>query len=268
MNLELICLGSGTSAGVPMIGCDCDVCRSPDPRDNRTRSSVLIRYREDESDVHRHMLIDTSPEMRQQVIRHRINRMDGVFYTHAHADHVFGLDDLRRFNAVQGGPIDLYAEPSVIEYLKTTFWYIFDSARNINQSFVASLIAIPIEPGVAKDYFGATWTPLRLYHGKLPVLGYRVDYKGSSIAYCTDVSTIPPQTYPLLADLDLLVIDALRYRHHPTHMTVDQALEVIDQVKPKRALLTHIAHDISHADLETRLPEHVSIAFDGLCVGV
>lgn len=267
-NLELICLGSGTSAGVPMIGCDCDVCRSPDPRDNRTRSSVLIRYRDEEANVLRHLLIDTSPEMRQQVVRHRIKRMDGVFYTHAHADHIFGLDDLRQFNTAMGGAIDLYAEPSVIAYLKSTFWYIFDPARNVNQSFVASLRVTPIEPGVASEYFGARWTPLRLFHGNLPVLGYRMDCNGSSIAYCTDVSTIPPETYPLLEGLDLLVIDALRYRHHPTHMTVDQALGVIEKVKPKRALLTHISHEVSHADLESRLPEHVSIAFDGLCVSV
>jgi phosphoribosyl 1,2-cyclic phosphate phosphodiesterase len=268
MTLELICLGTGTSAGVPMIACDCDVCRSPDPRDNRTRASVLIRYRQEDSDVLRQMLIDTSPEMRQQMIRHRIGRLDGVFYSHAHADHIFGLDDLRRFNAVSNGPIDLYAEPAVIEYLRSTFWYIFEPRKNVNQSFVASLAAHPIQPGEPAFHYGATWTPLRLLHGRLPILGYRVDYQGSSLAYCTDVSSIPPETYPLMQNLDLLVIDALRYRHHPTHMTVDQALGVIDQIKPKRSLLTHIAHDISHADLESRLPAGVNLAFDGLCITV
>jgi len=251
-----------------MIGCDCDVCRSPDPRDNRTRASVLIRYREEESDILRHMLIDTSPEMRLQMIRHRIGRIDGVFYTHAHADHVFGLDDLRRFNAVSNGPIDLHAEQSVIDYLNATFWYIFEPARNVNQSFVASLLTHRLEPCQPQNHFGATWTPLRLLHGRLPILGYRIDYQGSSIAYCTDVSSIPPETYPRLQNLDLLIIDALRYRHHPTHMTVDQALDVIHQVNPRRSLLTHIAHDISHADLESRLPAGVGIAFDGLCVTV
>ena len=268
MDIELICLGSGTSAGVPMIACDCAVCRSTDPRDNRTRSSVLVRYRDEEADILRHLLIDTSPEMRQQVVRHRINRMDGVLYTHAHADHLFGLDDLRRFNAAMNGPIPLYAEPAVITYLHSTFWYIFESQRNVNQSFVASLETNAIEPDESFNLFGARWTPLRLYHGKLPVLGYRIDCKNASIAYCTDVSRIPEESMARLQGLDLLVIDALRYREHPTHFTVDQALAIIDQLQPKRALLTHIAHDIRHAELESRLPEHVSIAFDGLCVGV
>lgn len=300
MPLEILFLGTGTSAGVPMIGCHCAVCSSADPRDARTRPSVLISYPpaagpgfpassetapENTSEIdgeidealetgagRRRFLVDTAPEMRVQMIRHSIDRIDGVLYTHAHADHVFGLDDLRRFNAVMESSIDIYAETSVIDRLRATFHYIFESHKNVNDSFVASLAVKTIEAGVPLDLLGARWTPLRLLHGRLPVLGFRVDYPGNgvfprgSLAYCTDVSAIPPETYPHLAGLDVLVIDGLRYRHHPTHFSVDQALEVIAQTRPRRAYLTHIAHDIMHAELEPRLPENVFIAFDGLVV--
>lgn len=275
MPLELLFLGSGTSAGVPMIGCHCAVCTSTDPRDQRTRASVLITHpdavKPDDPAARRRMLIDTSPEMRLQLIRHGIDRLDGVLYTHTHADHIFGLDDLRRINALTEGPIDVYAEQSSIDTLRSMFRYIFESHANVNQSFIPTLLTRPIQPGVPLDLHGARWTPLRLLHGRLPVLGFRVDYAGErgepqSLAYGTDVSGVPPETLSLLADLDVLVIDGLRYRHHPTHFTVDQALGVIEQVKPRRASLTHIAHDIMHADLEPRLPENVAIAYDGLTV--
>jgi phosphoribosyl 1,2-cyclic phosphate phosphodiesterase len=270
MPLELLFLGTGTSAGVPMIGCKCEVCTSPDPRDQRSRPSVLVSY---PSPVNgsaerspRQFLIDTAPEMRLQVIRHDIQHIDGVLYTHAHADHVFGLDDLRRFNAVTEAPIDIYAEALVLDTLRSMFKYIFEAHHNVNPTFVATLIAHTVEVATPLQLHGATWTPLRLLHGRLPVLGFRIDYEGSSLAYCTDVSAIPPETFPLLTGLDVFVIDGLRYKHHPTHLTVEQALAVIDQVRPKRAYLTHIAHDIMHADLDPRLPEGVSIAYDGLKV--
>ncbi|MCC6679590.1 MAG: MBL fold metallo-hydrolase [Phycisphaeraceae bacterium] len=266
--MELIFLGTGTSAGVPMIGCDCEVCRSNDPRDCRTRPSVLVRY------DGRSYLIDAAPELRQQAIAHDITRLDGVLFTHAHADHVLGIDDLRRFNAVMKGPLDIHAEQSVLDRLGVMFRYIFEAHKNINDSFVANLIAHPRMVGEPFDLSGGTWTPLRLMHGRLPIFGYRIDHGptgtsggGGAIAYCTDASSVPPETFPLLENLDVLVIDALRYRHHPTHMTVDQALAVIEQVKPRRAYLTHIAHDIRHADLEPKLPEHVYLSFDGLVVG-
>jgi len=262
MTLELVFLGTGTSAGVPMIGCDCEVCHSTDPRDRRSRASVLVRYGD------RQCLIDTSPEMRQQAVTQGLRRLDAVLYTHAHADHILGLDDLRRFNAVMNAPLDVYAEPNVLERLRIMFQYVFEPQRNVNPSFVATLIAHPITAGEPFALHGAAWTPLRLMHGRLPIVGYRVDHaaSGKSLAYCTDCSSIPPETYPLLMNLDVLVIDALRYRHHPTHMTVEQALTVIDQVRPKRAYLTHIAHDIRHAELEAQLPEHVHLPFDGLVI--
>ena len=251
-----------------MIGCDCEVCHSTDPRDKRTRPSALVSYEQEDQDgpVRRRLLIDATAELRVTAVQHAIHRIDGVLITHAHADHVFGIDDLRRYNAVTGEPVDLYADKQTHESLRQMFRYIFEPHKNVNRSFIPRLIARTVEPGVPFDLYGATWTPLRLMHGRQPVLGYRIDLRERSIAYCTDVSRFPPETYPLLEDLDVLIIDALRYRHHPTHLTVDQALEQIDQIKPRRAYLTHIAHDIRHADLEEDLPEHVFLPFDGLTV--
>jgi phosphoribosyl 1,2-cyclic phosphate phosphodiesterase len=297
MALELVFLGTGTSAGVPMIGCTCDVCRSDDPRDRRTRPSVLIRYgpaddaskplpamqssvRKPDPDAPltmlnseapanhwpRQFLIDTTPELRAQAIGQGLMRIDGVFYTHAHADHIFGLDDLRRFNAVMHAAIDIYAEESVLDRLRKTFAYIFEPHKNVNNTFVASLLPHVIAPGQALELFGARWTPLRLLHGRLPILGFRVDFAGTSVAYCTDVSAFPPETLAQLSGLDALVIDGLRYHHHPTHLTVDQALNQIDQIRPRQAFLTHIAHDIRHAELEPKLPAGVHLAYDGLSV--
>jgi len=266
MSLEVLFLGSGTSAGIPMIGCDCRVCRSVDPRDQRTRPSVLVRYPGREPGTQHQYLIDAAPEMRIQVIRHAITRIDGVMITHAHADHIFGLDDLRRFNVVMQGPIDLRAESTTLQQLQSIFRYIFEPHTNANQSFVPNLAPHPIKVGTAIELSSARWTPLRLMHGRLPILGFRIDRAGESLAYCTDTSTIPPETYPLLEQVDVLVIDALRYRHHPTHFTVDQALAQIEKLRPKRAYLTHIAHDILHTELESQLPEHVFLSFDGLVV--
>jgi phosphoribosyl 1,2-cyclic phosphate phosphodiesterase len=269
MPLTLTFLGTGTSAGVPMIGCRCEVCTSADPRDRRDRCSVLIDYpdTDEPQEQSRRFLVDTAPEMRLQMVRQGIDRLDGVFYTHAHADHLLGLDDLRRFNALMNAPLEIYAEEHTLGRIQAIFPYIFRPQTNINpKSWVAQLLSVPIEPGQASEHFGATWTPLRLMHGRMPVLGFRVDFDGAAIAYCTDVSTIPPETYRNLLDLDVLVIDALRYRHSPTHLSVDQALEVIERVEPKRAYFTHIAHDIKHAELEPRLPEGVFLAYDGLRV--
>ncbi|GAB4190228.1 MAG: MBL fold metallo-hydrolase [Phycisphaeraceae bacterium] len=268
MGFELIFLGTGTSAGVPMIGCECEVCTSDDPRDQRDRPSVLIRYDDPDGGPVRTCLVDTTPDMRKQMIRHRINRIDGVFYTHAHADHVFGLDDLRRFNAVMKQPVDIYAEARVLETLKGMFPYIFQPENNVNKSFVPTLISHELGIGRSLDFFGAVWTPIRLLHGRLPIVGFRVDYCGRSLAYCTDVSSIPPESYPMLEGLDVLVIDGLRHRHHPTHLTIEQALAEIEQVKPKRAFLTHIAHDIRHAEVDPTLPDNVNLAYDGLAVQI
>ncbi len=278
--LQLLFVGTGTSAGVPMIGCHCPVCSSDDPRNHRSRASAIVRYpnvtgkteanpsksNQSRSDSYRQYLIDTTPELRLEMIRHKIDRLDGVFYTHNHADHVFGIDDLRRFNAVMKAPLDLFAEQRVIEWFRHTFSYIFEPHKNINQSFIPELILQTIEPNVPAFFGGATWTPIRLLHGRLPILGFRVDFQDQSLAYCTDVSGVPPESWPLLENLDVLVLDALRQRHHPTHMTIDQALDVVHQVKPRQSYFTHMSHEIDHAEVDAQLPDGVNLSYDGLLV--
>lgn len=275
MALELLFLGTGTSAGVPMIGCECPVCRSPDPRDQRFRPSVLVSYPDagDDGPVTRRLLIDATAELRLAAIRHGLRRLDAVLMTHAHADHVTGIDDLRRFNVVMGGPLDVYGDQPTHDALGKMFPYIFEPHRNLNKSFIPQLVRHTIRPAAPFVLHGARWTAIPLMHGRQPIVGYRVDLPaevdggpGAALAYCTDVSRFPPEAYPLLEGLDVLVIDALRYRHHPTHLTVDQALAQIGQIQPRHAYLTHMAHDVMHADLEASLPEHVFPSFDGLTV--
>lgn len=268
MSLTLTFLGTGTSSGVPMIGCTCPVCRSSDPRDKRTRASVLVSYpdpSQPNTSPH-HILIDAAPELRLQLLPTAIQSLDAVFLTHAHADHIFGLDDLRRFNALMHRPIDIYADPATLDILQSTFRYAFHPDANINRSFVPSFQLHALQPGQSLTLFGARWTALALWHGKLPILGFRIDLPGASLAYCTDASRIPPETYPLLQNLDVLVIDALRPHPHPTHFTIDQALQEILRIQPRRAYLTHLAHDLSHAQLSAQLPPHVHLPYDGLTV--
>lgn len=272
MTLGITFLGTGTSSGVPIIGCRCDVCSSDDPRDNRLRPSVVIHVDDlTAPDGQRRWLIDTGPDLRSQIIRADIHRIDGVLYTHEHADHIFGLDDLRRFNAVMDRAIDIYAEPVTMNVIKNTFQYIFQKHNNPNKTFVADLIPWKLDVYKAIKLHGVTFTPLRLMHGRHPILGFRVDYttpqgNAQSMAYCTDVSTIPPETYPYLENLDILVLDGLRFRHHPTHMTIDQALEQFDHIKPKQGFLTHMAHEIRHAEVDPQLPDGIHLAYDQLTV--
>jgi len=253
-----------------MIGCDCAVCTSSDPRDRRDRPSVVVRYPRNGSSVspaapdQTTVLIDASPDLRHQSIRNRVNWLDALMLTHSHADHVLGLDDLRRFNSVTGLPLDVYAEPEVLRDLQRMFRYIFDSASNVNSSYIAQLIALPTGPGHVINVGDAKWLPIRLMHGRLPILGYRIDWCGRSIAYCTDCSSIPPETFPQLEGLDVLILDALRDRHHPTHLTIDQACAYAQQIGATRTYFTHIAHYHSHQELLDRLPEGIEPAFDGL----
>jgi phosphoribosyl 1,2-cyclic phosphate phosphodiesterase len=274
-NLRATILGSGTSSGVPVIGCDCRVCASDDPRDNRLRTSIALRF-DDHKDRPRTILIDTSPDLRQQALAHHITRCDAILFTHNHADHTFGLDEVRRFNVVMDQPIDVYAEPNTMEHLFRVYQYIFRQEQNVNQSFVATLIPLPIEVGRPIDLHGLRFMPIRLMHGRLPILGFRIDALDADgaiagvqpdplpLAYCTDVSAIPPETYPFLRDLRTLVLDMLRYRHHPTHLTVDQAVEHADRIDADRSYFIHMTHDILHAELDAELPAGMKLTYDGL----
>jgi len=263
-------LGTGTSAGVPVIGCDCDVCCSPDPRDRRLRTAASVSWT-DPAGNPRTILLDAGPDLREQSLTHNLTRCDGVFITHNHVDHVWGIDELRRFNAVMKAPVDLYAEPRAMDELRRVYKHIFDRANNVNDSFVAHLIPQPLAPATPVDLHGLRLTPIRLLHGRLPVLGFRLDAADPAcdapwlpLAYCTDVSGVPPESWSQLEGLTTLVLDALRHRHHPTHLTVDQAVDIAQQIEADRTWFVHMAHDLAHKKTDPALPDGIGLAFDGL----
>lgn len=244
-------LGSGTSVGVPTIGCHCAVCTSTDPRDNRLRPSVLVSY------GGRNVLIDTTPDFRFQALRARIDHLDAVLFTHAHADHIMGLDDVRPFNFRQKVQIPVYAAPDTMASIQRSFPYIFDGVKketNIPQ------ICPRLLDGSAVDLFGLEFLPVPILHGTHMIYGFRF----GAAAYLTDHSAIPPASMELLHGLDVLFLDGLRYKPHPTHTTVDRAVATVAELQPRRAFLTHISHDLGHERAESLLPPGVRLAYDGL----
>jgi phosphoribosyl 1,2-cyclic phosphate phosphodiesterase len=256
MQATLTVLGSGTSMGVPTIGCDCAVCRSSDPRDRRTRPSIMLSYR-DSRDNARHVMIDTTPDFREQALRENITQLDAVLYTHTHADHILGIDDLRPLTYHhKPGKMPLYATPQNCEFLRKMFRYIFEPTYKFGG--LPQVELHPIEGPV--ELFGARFEPLTVIHGETPILGFRF----GSAAYLTDHSDVPEETLNKLQNLDILFLDALRYKPHPTHSTVEQSLKIVETVKPKRALFTHICHDLPHEATDASLPPGVRLAFDGM----
>jgi phosphoribosyl 1,2-cyclic phosphate phosphodiesterase len=251
--MKLTFLGTGTSHGIPMIACDCRVCTSTDPRDKRTRPSVLIEY------AGKSVLIDTTPELRLQCIANNVRCVDAVLFTHVHADHVTGLDDLRRFNDILRAPLPVYGSRATLEHLQNMFAYAFTH----NPYYVSAkprLEPVPVDGPF--ELFGRPVTPIELPHGPSVVLGYRM----GRLAYCTDCSDIPPSARDLLKDLDVLVLDALRIRPHPTHLTLAQAIDWAGRIGAKRTLFTHIAHEILHAEIAPTLPAGMELAYDGMTV--
>ncbi|MGQ0634915.1 MAG: MBL fold metallo-hydrolase [Planctomycetaceae bacterium] len=251
---QMILLGTGTSNGVPMIGCHCDVCRSTNPRNHRTRTGVLVRAPDG------NFLIDTPPELRLQLVREQVDLVHAVLFTHGHADHVFGIDDLRLFGYYLQRPVPLFAEPETAARIRTSFDYCF-AEPTVNDHLGARPQLEMHELGLkAFDLLGLTVRPIRLWHGRLAVLGFRIN----NVAFCTDVSRIPDESWPLLENLDTLVLDALRDKPHPTHFGIGQALEVVERVRPARTYLTHISHQLEYAQTNARLPAGVELAYDGL----
>jgi len=249
--IRITVLGSGTSVGVPTIGCHCDVCASTDPRDNRLRPSILVSFED------RNILIDATPDFRAQALRARIGHLDAIVFTHAHADHIMGLDDVRPFNFRQKGPIPIYGSEDTLASIQRVFQYIFDGARK--ESNIPKLDPRPLA-GQAVDLFGLPFLPVPILHGSQTIQGFRF----GRAAYLTDHSAIPEASMDQLRELDVLFLDALRYKPHPTHSTVDRSVKTVEALAPRRAFFTHICHDLRHARAESLLPPNIRLAYDGL----
>ncbi len=269
-DVRCIVLGSGTSAGVPAIACDCPTCTSDDPRDNRLRTAAAVCWVDPEGQE-RVILIDASPDLRQQVLRAGITRCDGIFFTHNHVDHTFGLDEVRRFNVAQQAPIDLWAEPHTTAHLERVYKHIFQKDENVNDSFIASVHTHTLTPGEPVELYGLRVEPLRFMHGNLPILGFRIEAENGPdgplpLAWCTDVSEIPDETRPRLMDLETLFLDMLRERRHYTHLSIKDAVAEAHSIGARRTWFIHMAHQIKHAEVDATLPEGMGLAWDGLTV--
>jgi phosphoribosyl 1,2-cyclic phosphate phosphodiesterase len=300
LSLKVTLLGTGTSHGVPMIGCRCDVCHSTDPRDRRTRPSILVEIgtgplgppagsgtrldppsaapaRSDDASTNgkeapprrsspiaeavRSILVDTSTDLRAQALSHGVERVDAILFTHSHADHILGLDEVRRFNIIQKGSIPCYADARTIEDIRSTFGYIFNKAASVGggiPDIAMSRIAGPFSLGSLEV------VPVPIFHGPRLILGFRF----GAFAYLTDCSRIPEDSWPLVAGVRTLVIDALRDRPHPTHFSVSEAVAAVERIGPARAYFTHICHDLPHAATCARLPGGIELAYDGLVLDI
>jgi phosphoribosyl 1,2-cyclic phosphate phosphodiesterase len=264
MQATLTFLGSGTSMGVPTLGCDCAVCTSatppapgllpPSPHNRRTRPSILISWQG------HNVVIDTGPDFHAQAIREHIRRLDAVLYTHGHADHVLGMDDLRPLSFHNAPTLPLYADEPTADTIERIFDYTFNKVRRYPTSARVTLNRISSEPGSHIPLFGADFLRVPVTHGRDTITGYRF----GSAAYLTDLSSIPAESLPLLADLDVLILDALRREPHPTHSNLENSIQLVEQIKPRRAFFTHMSHDLDHETTNAILPPHIRLAYDGL----
>ena len=256
--MRLTFLGTGTSFGVPQIGCGCAVCRSTDPRDKRSRSGALVEAGGSA------ILIDTPPELRLQLIAAEIARVDAVLYTHEHADHVNGIDDLRMFSVRQRRALPIYGPPETLDRIRASFGYIFDEVRPYEGTSKPSLELHGLEPGHPVEVAGVEVLPLAFRHGHLRVYGYRL----GALAYITDVKAIPEAERRRLQGLDVLVLNALWWRSHPTHLSIGEAVQTAQELGARRTYLTHLTHETGHAELAAQLPAGILPAYDGLTVEV
>ena len=239
-----------------MIGCACAVCESSDPRDKRLRPSIVLEVKDGST-----ILVDTTPDLRQQALRHGLTRVDAVLFTHPHADHVLGLDELRRFNALQGSAVTCYADAATWAGIRRTFSYVFDGAPRLGGG-IPRIDARDVDGPFSAA--GIRTVPVPLLHGRMPIIGFRF----GTFAYLTDCNALPDAAWALLDGVETLVIDALRDKPHPTHFTVAQALEAVRRIGPHRTYLTHMTHDLGYAATAARLPAGVAPAYDGLVLDV
>jgi len=259
MVATLTFLGSGTSMGVPTLGCECVVCVSAtsaygNPRNRRTRPSILLAYND------HNVIIDTGPDFHAQAVRERLKQVDAVLYTHGHADHILGMDDLRPLTFHHSEPVPLYADSPTAETIERVFDYTFRNVNRYPTSARVSLRRISDSPGTFIDLFGAKFERVPVQHGTEIITGYRF----GQAAYLTDISDIPEQSVPMLMDLDLLILDALRRQPHPTHSNLSNSISLVEKLKPKRAFFTHMSHDLDHDETNAALPAHIRLAHDGL----
>lgn len=246
-------LGTGTSSGVPILGCQCATCISEDGRDSRFRTSAFIVTEQGTK-----ILIDAGPDFRMQALQHHIHELDGILITHSHHDHIGGLDELRQLNFVMKRPIPVYSNAPSLEEIQVRFDYIFKETQKGGGKPRLDLFCV--NAGQTFSIKGQTILPLSVLHGEIPILGFKID----GLSYITDASYIPPETCKLLQNTEVLVINALRYRYHPTHFTLEQALAMIQRIQPQTAYLVHMTHDIKHQEAEAMLPPHVHLAYDNL----
>jgi len=254
-HFEVTFLGTGTSHGVPMIGCDCDICRSEDPRDKRLRTAIYVRTPETA------IVVDTPPDFRTQCLRAGISRLDAVVYTHSHTDHTSGFDDLRRFCEVNGGKLPVYAAPAVMDDLRVRFSFAFGTITPPPNYMnpVPRVFTSPFEIGDIQI------TPVALPHGRSDTSGFVFTWRGEKrLAYFTDCGAVPAEALVAATGAKVLVLDTLRWRPHPTHLSVDQATEVAQSIMPPQTLLTHLSHDLGHTATEAALPPGIALAYDGL----
>jgi len=252
--LKITILGCGTSTGVPVIGCKCSVCRSSNPKDKRTRTSVLVIIN------NTNILIDTSTDLRQQCLTNNIHRIDAVLFTHHHADHIHGIDELRSFNMIQKGKIPCYGNDTTIKRIQEMFNYIFSTEEK--ESWTPDIEVFKVSSQF--EVFGINIQPVDVMHGKLNIFGYRI----GGFGYITDCSYVPDESKKLLKELDLLILGALRQKPHPTHFSIEQAMELAKELKPKRTVLTHLSHNIGFEETNSSFPEGVELAYDGIEIEV
>jgi phosphoribosyl 1,2-cyclic phosphate phosphodiesterase len=255
MNLKITVLGSGTSSGVPTIGCSCAVCASTDPRDKRLRPSILIGC------SGRNIVIDTSPDFRAQILRSGATRLDAIVYTHSHADHILGLDDIRPFNFHQRSRIPIYASAPAFAVIQRVFAYVFDPTE---RNTAVPKLDVNIIDGSPFKVLDLEFQPIPVAHGQETIFGFRF----GNAAYLTDHSGIPESSMERLHGLDVLFLDALRRKPHPTHSTLEASIETAQRLQPKRTFFTHMCHDLAHAETEASLPPGIFLAYDGLEIDV
>ena len=267
MRLSLEFLGTGTSVGVPMIGCDCAVCTSSDPRDKRLRSSAIVRAHGTDDKAETTVLLDTTPDLRYQMLRANVRHLDAIIITHFHADHVMGIDDVRRFNIIQKQVLEIWGTAATLASMRKSFGYVFSDTLRYGWP---SLVAREIEIGETFNIGSLNFHPFELDHEVIINTGLKISHakveNGPATSYCLDVKQINETGYKALEGTDTLILDMLRENIHPTHMNFSEAMEAVTRVNPRRAFFGHIAHEISHAQFEPKLPPHVKLAYDGLVI--